>query len=151
MYRTLIIVGALFIGACAGQETGPESTRIEGRTAAVANGAMLYALRLWTAPELDSLQRAGVRVDSIAVVPRELRLRRGDRMPLANLTVVALDSTGQPVPAAPILLESDPANIALTPLEIVALATGRSVVHVRSLLPTRQGHTAVREIRVTVE
>lgn len=151
MYRTLIVVGALLIGSCAGQEAGLVSTRIEGRTAAVANGAMLYALRLWTAPELDSLHRAGVRIDSITVVPRELRLRRGDRMPLSNLTVVALDSAGRPVPAAPILLESDPAIVALTPLEVVAHAAGRSIVHVRSLLPTRQGHTAVREIRVTVE
>ena len=151
MYRTLTVVGALFIGACAADETGLESTRIEGRTAAVANGATLYALRLWTAPELDSLQRAGVRIDSIVVAPGELRMRRGERIPLSNLTVVALDPAGRPVPAAPIVLEIGRAIVGLTPLEVVAHESGRSIVRIRSLLPASNGGAAAREIRVSVE
>ena len=151
MHRTLIVVGALLITACAAGDAGHETTRIEGRTAAVANGAALYALRLWTAPELDSLRRAGVRIDSIAVAPLELRMRRGDRVPLSNLSVVALDAAGRPVPAAPIVLEIDATTIALTPLEVVARARGRSTVRIRSLLPASSGGEIMRSIRVSVE
>ena len=151
MYRTLIVVGALFVAACAADDAGPESMRIEGRTAAVSNGATLYALRMWTAPELDSLHRAGVRIDSIDVVPGELRMRRGDRMPLSSLTVVALDAAGQPVPAAPIVLEIDSTVVALTTLDVVARSAGQSSVRIRSLLQTTRGGEAARQIRVSVE
>ena len=151
MYRTLTIVGALFLASCATDDAGPESMRIEGRTAAVSNGAALYALRLWTAPELDSLERAGVRIDSLHVAPVEVRMRRGDRMPLSNLTVIALDGAGQPVPAAPIVLEIDSTVVALTPLEVVARAAGSSSVRIRGLLPRTRGGEATGEIRVRVE
>ena len=151
MYRSLIVVGAMFLTACAAGDAGLESTRIEGRTAAVSNGATLYALRLWTAPELDSLQRAGVRIDSIAVTPGELRMRRGDRVPLSNLSVIALDSAGQPVPAAPIVLEIDSTIVVLTPMDVVARRRGRSSVRIRSLLPTSSGGEAEQAIRVRVE
>lgn len=151
MYRTLIVVGALLITACPANDAGLEATRIEGRTAAVSNGAALYAHRLWTAPELDSLHRAGVRVDSIGVALGELRMRRGDRMPLSTLNVVAFDSAGRPVPAAPIVLEIDSTLVALTPLEVVAHASGRSNMHIRSLLPSSSGGEAARSIRVSVE
>ena len=152
MYRTLIVVAALCTTACAPGDAGLEATRIEGRTAAVTNGAALYAHRLWTAPELDSLQRAGVHVDSIGVARHELRMRVGDRVALATLDVVAFDSSGRAVPAAPIVLETDSTLIVtLTPLDVVARAAGRSRMRLRSLLPSSNGRDAVREILVRVE
>ena len=151
MHRTLVGVALLVTIGCDARDSEYESSRIEGRTAAVANGAALYALRLWSAPELDSLGRAGVRIDSIVVTPVELRMRPGETVPLSVLSVVAIDPQGRTLPAAPILLEIDTTVIALTPENVVARSRGRAHVHVRGLLPTSSGGEASRAIVIRVE
>lgn len=156
MHRLVLAVLLAWILACTPDSVDHASTehdaaRIEGRTAAVADGASLYALRLWSAPELDSLDRLGLRVDSLDVVPAELRLRRGQRLPLSTLNVVALDAAGRAIPGAPIVLEVDTVAVVLTPENVVARAPGRSLLRIRSLLPGRNGVSSERIIAVIVD
>ena len=156
MHRLVVSVLLASSVACSADPVDHASTehdaaRIEGRTAAVADGASLYALRLWTAPELDSLDRSGLRVDSLAVAPAELRMRRGQRLPLSTLDVVALDAAGRAIPGAPIVLEVDTVAVVLTPEDVVARASGRSMLRVRSLLPGRNGDAIERLITVIVD
>ena len=140
-----------FLLACASDGTDLDSPRVEGRTPAVSNGASLYALRLWTAPTLDSLHRAGVLVDSLDVGPTELHMRIGERLSLSRLRVIALDSFGQTVPGAPIVLEVGSSALALTPEDVVARSPGLARLRVRSLLPNEAGSEEERSITIQVD
>lgn len=145
-YATLLCVLA-----CASEAPDHDAALIEGRTPAVTNGAPLYALRLWTAPVLDSLMRAGVRVDSLHVAPDEIHLRRGERMPLTRLRVIALDSLGHTIPGAPIVLEAGSGAIVLTYKHVVARTPGLATLRVRSLLANESGVAEEREIPVRID
>ena len=137
--------------ACADEAAESGASRIEGRTPAVSDGASLYALRLWTAPVLDSLNRAGVRVDSLDVAPAQIHMRRGERLPLARLHVVALDSLGHTVLGAPIVLEVGSGAITLTYQDVLARAAGIATLRVRSLLRNESGVAEEREIPVRID
>lgn len=148
LYWYVLLLGLL---ACANEAADFDSPRVEGRTPAVSNGAPLYALRLWTAPTLDSLSRAGVRVDSLDVAPDEIRMRSGERLPLTRLRVIALDSLGQTIPGAPIVLEVGSRALVLTHQDVVARSPGLTTLRVRSLLGNESGSAEEREISIWID
>ena len=128
---------------------GVPVARLEGRTAGAA-GALALAERLWTAPVLDSLQRAGVHADSIAFALAWQRLRVGERLDLRGALISLLDSTGSALHDAPFAIELTGDALRFDGTALVATTIGEGVVIVRALLPSARGGHAERQLPVTV-
>ena len=97
---------ALVLIACAAPQTSQEKyfvTFAEGFTADSETENPRISWRAFTAPELREM-RAGMRIDSLVVHPRRIRIKVGEVFSLEKLIITALDSNGKPVGRIPFSL-----------------------------------------------
>lgn len=114
----------------------------EGRTWSGSSGTIVVAKRLFSAPELDSLGGAGVNVDSLAVKPMSIELRKGQRVRLDTLKINALGASGKSMSGVPLIfrLTSDVvAMIGEDPVELEGLRAGESDLTIESAVPDSAG------------
>ncbi len=144
--RILSILLLASLAASCGPSSGAESIsadapqRVEAR--APMGAKLVTGERLFSAPELDSLRRAGARVATIVAEPTTIGLRPGERYRLDNIAVTARDARGALVPDAPMTIELASEGIRLDGTTLMVLHGCAGKLVIRSLLPGNDGSYA---------
>jgi hypothetical protein len=147
--KRLAVAGIAVTLACA-PDSGPAEESVLNAEARLAQGAIVEAApRLFTAPELDSLQRIGAVPATFAVTPDTLFLTAGEAVPLTRLGFEARTAEGEPLPSLPILLTLDADIAAIESDSLRGVRSGETVLWVRSLVG-RDDRDRGRPIRVIV-
>jgi len=124
----------VLIAAC-GPDSEPPSEPVLHAEARLAQGAIVEAApRLFTAPELDSLQRIGDVPATFDVNPDTLVIAPGEAVPLTRLGFDARNAVGEQLLALPILLTLDSDIAAIEPDSLRGVRTGETVLWIRSLV-----------------
>jgi hypothetical protein len=152
MRTVSLLLMMILLAGCSKRLTGTPDVpqRAEARTPGPSGGSIVAASRLFSAPELDSLQRAGVRVETILVEPDPLTLRAGESMRLKVLKVEARDPGDATVPNAPVSIEVSAEGIRLDEDAMMALRPGIGTIRVRSLLPNSADGYAEKKVDVII-
>lgn len=127
------------LAACGGDAEPPEVPALNAE-ARVAEGTIVEsAPRLFSAPELDSLQRVGPIPDSIAVTPDTIVLAPDEAVPLARIGLDIRSAAGDQILALPvsITLDTDIADIETDSLR--GVRPGHGLLWVRSLIGKAEG------------
>jgi hypothetical protein len=153
---------ALMLGACAAQHKPQELsekiyfvTFAEGFTADSESEDPRIAWRAFTAPDLAEM-RARMRIDSLVVHPRRIRIRVGEVFSLEKLIITALDSNGKLVRRIPFSLayaEPDP-DIIETQKENAHLIKGKKAgevdLRITSMIPCSDGKYPTAFVRIYI-
>jgi hypothetical protein len=121
--------------ACGGGDIEPPDAPAMTAEARVIAGTIAEAApRLFSAPELDSLQRVGPLPDSIAVSPDTIVLAPEEAIPLARIGLEVRSAEGEQILALPVLLtlDADLADIEADSLR--GVRPGETNLWVRSLI-----------------
>lgn len=128
------VLFCLLATACGGEDE-PVEAPVLNVEARLDGGTIIdVAPRLFSAPELDSLQRVGAVPDSFAVTPDTLVLAPGEATPLTRLGVDAHTSTGERILSLPIMITLDSDVAALDADSLRGLRAGETTLWVRSLV-----------------
>ncbi len=117
--------------------------RLEAHTPATDTSRVIVSPRIFTAPELDSLIKAGNHVDSLVVYPARIYVTEGGSYKLNQLFVLAIDSAGQRVYRAPLAIELASFNASLGTEGLFGFREGTANLRITSLLPRKGGKTSV--------
>jgi hypothetical protein len=135
-----LAAGSILLAACGGAEPEPPDEPVLNAEARVAGGTIAEAApRLFSAPELDSLQRVGPLPDSIAVSPDTIVLAPDEAVPLSRIGLDIRTTTGDQILDLPILLtlDGDIADIEADSLR--GVRPGESTLWVRTLIGRPEG------------
>ncbi|MEE2754016.1 MAG: hypothetical protein VX910_08550 [Candidatus Latescibacterota bacterium] len=105
--------------------------------------------KLFPKTEIDSLIKANVHVDSLAVFPSLIRITEGGSYDLKNLYVIAIDSKGGRVTKAPLELELNAFNSTLGTERIMGFRRGTAQMRITSILP-RHDKKSRTNVEITV-
>jgi hypothetical protein len=136
---SIIAFTTVLASSCGGDVEPPAEPALNAE-ARVAEGTIVEAApRLFSAPELDSLQRIGPVPDSIAVSPDTIVLAPDEAVPLSRIGLDARTAAGEQILALPVLLtlDADVADIEADSLR--GVRTGESMLWVRSLIGRPEG------------
>ena len=132
--------GALLLAAACAPDTEPPAEPVLNAEARLAQGTIIEAApRLFTAPELDSLQRVGAVPVTFDVSPDTIVLAPGEAVPLTRLAFDARNAEGEPLPSMPVLLTLDSDIAAIESDSLRGVRVGESVLWVRSLVGRDDG------------
>lgn len=126
---------ALLLAAGCGADAEPPAEPVLNAEARLAQGAIVEtAPRLFSAPELDSIQRAGRVPATFSVTPDTIVLAPGEAVALTRLGFDARTAEGDPLTALPVLLTLDTDIAAIETDSLRGVRIGETILWVRSLV-----------------
>ena len=135
-----LAAGSILVAVCGGAEPPPPDEPALNAEARVAGGTIAEAApRLFSAPELDSLQRFGPLPDSIAVSPDTIILAPDEAVPLSRIGLDVWTADGDQILDLPILLTLDGDIADIEGDSLRGVRQGASDLWVRSLIGRPEG------------
>jgi hypothetical protein len=145
----MIIIAAV-CAACQGSGLRDHVQLAQGRSACRGNGSITVADHPFTRPEIDSLCRAGVRIESLDAKPSSLLLRPGETFSLAALKACTRAADGTVIPSVPVAIEVGHEAVKMEHGRLTALGSGIGTLKMRSLVPRRDGSYAEADVAMIV-